>query len=124
MGNAIYAGDSMDVILSDEANPNFKDAFGWTALHWAEANNRVDLIKLLMKLGANVGESDHWLKTPFVVAVLHCNFRLAKFIFNHHDQNYLRIFIFMVLFPLILSFLILTQMLLIYLWAIHSQIQF
>lgn len=41
------------VILEAGANPNFADLTGRTALHWAVDNANEDMIKLLLKSGAN-----------------------------------------------------------------------
>merc|ERR1711925_30264 len=97
-------GGLIDVtcILCDERNPNFKDECGRTALDYAAAFDRVDLIKRLLELRANINEFriDNSLKTSFIIALLRLNLRSAKFLFSH-QKNYIKILI--LVMPLVLS---------------------
>jgi hypothetical protein len=43
------------MLLEKDANINTKNAFGWTALHWAAVNGRPVVARLLLENGGRVG---------------------------------------------------------------------
>ena len=45
------------------------DAMGWTHLHFAAADGRSDLVKILFKLGADKNKENKAFETPFAIAV-------------------------------------------------------
>lgn len=64
------------VLLENEADPNVADRLGFTALHWAvqirreemSLTNRLEMIRLLMRSGANPRKADPSDVTPFSIA--------------------------------------------------------
>jgi len=46
------------MLLEKDANVNAKNAFGWTALHWAAVNGRLVVTRLLLENGGRVGREN------------------------------------------------------------------
>ena len=46
------------ILLEKGANVNAKDAFGWTASHWAAVNGRLGVARPLVENGGQVGRED------------------------------------------------------------------
>jgi ankyrin repeat protein len=55
------------------ANVNAKDAFGWTALHWAAVNGRLVVARPLLENGAQAGRENKggWTALHFSVSQGH-----------------------------------------------------
>ena len=62
--------DEARMLLERDANVNAKDAFEWTALHWAAVNGRLVAARLLLENGAQVGREneDGWTALHFAVS--------------------------------------------------------
>lgn len=59
---AVQYGDipELEKILKTGVDINARHTFGWTALHVAAINNNIDVIKLLLKKGADVNAADEF----------------------------------------------------------------
>ncbi|MBW1872238.1 MAG: ankyrin repeat domain-containing protein, partial [Deltaproteobacteria bacterium] len=53
----------VDMLLVSGADPNARDANGWTALHWSAWKNHPDVAKVLLKNGALATHIDKQGKT-------------------------------------------------------------
>lgn len=65
---AIARGNFEAVELLSQANPNIRDASGWTPLHEAASRGQEVTIKHLVKAGANLSAKDSTLRSPLHVA--------------------------------------------------------
>jgi len=68
--DAILKGDTNKVsaLLAQGANPNAKDAHGQTPLHYAAANNRPEITRLLLNSGARADATNNVGVTPGRIA--------------------------------------------------------
>src|SRR3989339_207408 len=71
------------LILEHNADPNFKDLTGGTALHWAVENSHLELCRLLLKRGANPNAYTHASEAPMVKALLRNNGALKDLLVEH-----------------------------------------
>ncbi|MGO8835980.1 MAG: ankyrin repeat domain-containing protein [Limisphaerales bacterium] len=56
------------LLIDHGANPNFKNRYGKTALHWAVSVGNLELVKLLLDNKANPNAEDNYGITPLAVA--------------------------------------------------------
>lgn len=55
--------------MKNNANPNYKDVNGWTALRFAVRNNKIDIVKLLVEHKAEVDVKANDKATPFASSI-------------------------------------------------------
>ncbi len=55
-------------LIQAGANIDAQNNLRWTPLHYAVNNNRIDLVELLIQVGANTKLKDKWGRTPGQVA--------------------------------------------------------
>ena len=61
---------------------------GWTALHFAAASNRIDVVKLLLLEGADINRQDEFKDTPLHNAARYNNTEVARLLLdNRADVN-------------------------------------
>lgn len=75
--------DMTRYFLSSGFNPNIKNDYGETPLHWATQHNRIDQINMLIKFGANVNEQDLDKDTPLHWAAENDNSDAAKLLLRN-----------------------------------------
>jgi ankyrin repeat protein len=75
-----------ELLRKNSANVNAaltrKNATGWTALHYAVVNNDANLVKYLIKHGANVNKSTAEGSSPLFLAKLNDNQKIIKILRN------------------------------------------
>ena len=80
-----------DLLRKKGANINAaltkKSAMGWTALHYAAINGDVDLVKYLIKYGANVNETTGEGSTPLYLAQLGNHEEIVKLLKSAGAKN-------------------------------------
>ena len=64
--------------LEKGANPNTKDEYGWTPLHWAAFWGRVKIVKLLLECGADPKAKDNIGLTPLHIAAQEGRVKIVK----------------------------------------------
>ncbi|KAI9926349.1 hypothetical protein MW887_004113 [Aspergillus wentii] len=66
---AATCGDlfTVQLLLNNGADPNYRDREGWSAIHWATEEGHWDVVLLLLKYGANVNAVSSYGTSP-----LHC----------------------------------------------------
>lgn len=56
-------------LLNDGADPNQRDRYDYTPLHWAAYEGQVDVAKLLLDHGADINALEYTKSTPLALAV-------------------------------------------------------
>eukprot|EP00116_Pleurobrachia_bachei_P003582 sb/3463844/ len=81
-----YAKHDYEALLKDlldlGADPNASDYDGRCALHIACAENKSNIVTLLLKYQADIHKMDNWNNNALSSALLHSHFKLAKSIFK------------------------------------------
>ena len=72
------------------ADPNLSDYDGRCALHVAAAENRMDVVKLLLRWNADVSKTDHYQNTPLSDALKAGFYDMARFLSSKGGQIYLQ----------------------------------
>jgi len=81
----------LEILLKrSDADPNFKNYRGQTALHQAAFSNKTYPIETLLKHGAKVDETDNDLETPMMIAVKYNNTDTVKALLSHHANPNLK----------------------------------
>lgn len=80
----------LKILKRPDANPNFKDDRGRTALHHAAFFNKTYPIEILLKYGAKVDEADSSLETPLMIAVKTNNAHSVTALLCHHANPNLK----------------------------------
>ncbi|KUL85815.1 hypothetical protein ZTR_07312 [Talaromyces verruculosus] len=57
----------VQLLLGIDANPNFRDQDGWSAIHWAAEEGHLEVVRLLLEAGANVNAV-----SSYGTSALHC----------------------------------------------------
>ena len=81
--------ESVNFLLQNGADVNLRDMFGFTALHHAVYDRRIDLVKLIVEVGkANIEARDNFGTTAFIISSLKNSLEVMKFLFgNNADIN-------------------------------------
>ncbi|KAM6549831.1 hypothetical protein CsatB_021507 [Cannabis sativa] len=75
--------DSINELLDEGTDVNFKDIDGRTALHVAACQGRPDVVQALLGRGAVVDSKDRWGSTPLADAVHYKNEEVIKLLEEH-----------------------------------------
>ncbi len=79
----------LELLNNGEINIMQKDSFGWGYLHYAAARNNSDIIKALIKKGANIEEKSIDMETPLLVAVIFENISAIKTLLKYDANKYI-----------------------------------
>jgi uncharacterized protein len=75
-----------DLIESGE-EVNQQDEHGWTPLNWAAGKGNLDLVKLLVDLGADIFKVGRDQRTPYMIALAAGRTEVAKYLRQLEDQT-------------------------------------
>ena len=73
----------VEQLIEAEADINFADELGKTALHWAASVNNVDAVNVLLQNGANRDAQDKKDETPLFLAAREGSYQAAKALLDH-----------------------------------------
>merc|ERR1719351_334055 len=73
----------VEQLIEAEADLNFADACGKTALHWAASVNNVEAVNVLLQNGANRDAQDDKDETPLFLAAREGSYQAAKALLDH-----------------------------------------
>ena len=87
-GNETSSEKFLELLNNGEIDIMKTDKFGWGYLHYAAARNNSDIIKALIKKGANIEQKTTEMETPLLIAVIFENISAIKTLLKYGANKY------------------------------------
>jgi len=86
LASVVGDAESVEMLLKNGANPNYRDKDGWTPLHYAAYRGRVDVAELLIKHGAEINAKDNDGATPLHLAAQKGHVDVAELLIKYSAE--------------------------------------